>query len=48
MVKARMFLRVLNTSVDRFAIDAEGLHLTRFGATPHLDRPDRHGARTHY
>ncbi len=48
VVKARMFLRILNTSVHRFAIDAAGLHLTQFGATPHLDHPDRRGARTHY
>lgn len=48
VVKARMFLRILNTSVHRFAIDADGLHLTQFGATPHLDHPDRHAARTHY
>lgn len=48
VVKARMFLRILNTSVHRFAIDGQGLHLTQFGATPHLDHPDRHAARTHY
>jgi len=48
VVKARMFLRILNTSVHRFAIDGEGLHLIQFGATPHLDHPDRHAARTHY
>lgn len=48
VVKARMFLHILNTSVHRFAIDAEGLHLTQFGAIPHLDLPARQAARTHF
>lgn len=48
VVKARMFLRVLNTSVHRFALDADGLHLTQFGATPHLDLPERRSARTYF
>lgn len=48
VVKARMFLRVLNTSVHRFAVDGADLHLTQFGATPHLDHPSRHAARTHF
>lgn len=48
VVKARMCLRILNTSVHRFEIGGEGLHLTQFGATPHLDHRDRHAARTHH
>jgi len=48
MVKARMFLRVMNTSVHRFEIHGDELHLTQFGATPHLDLPVRHFARTHF
>lgn len=46
-VKARMFLRVGNTSVHKFDYSDGTLHLTQFGATPHLDRPERHGARTY-
>ncbi|MDI3338226.1 histidine phosphatase family protein [Defluviimonas aestuarii] len=48
VMKARMFLKVMNTSVHRFAVHDGTLHLNQFGATPHLDYPDRHGARTHY
>ena len=48
VMKARMFLKVLNTSVHRFAFHDGALHLNQFGATPHLDYPDRHAARTHY
>lgn len=47
-VKARMFLRVGNTSVHKFDYSDGVLHLTQFGATPHLDRPDRRAARTYY
>ncbi len=48
VMKARMFLKVMNTSVHRFAFHDGVLHLNQFGATPHLDLPDRHTARTHY
>lgn len=48
VMKARMFLKVMNTSVHRFAFHDGALHLNQFGATPHLDFPDRHAARTHY
>ncbi|MGB3313992.1 MAG: histidine phosphatase family protein [Albidovulum sp.] len=48
VMKARMFLKVMNTSVHRFAVHDGALHLNQFGATPHLDYPDRHAARTHY
>ncbi|HQU67612.1 MAG TPA: histidine phosphatase family protein [Albidovulum sp.] len=45
--KAQMFLRVRNTSVHRFELIGDSVFLTQFGATPHLDRPDRHAARTY-
>ena len=48
VMKARMFLKVLNTSVHRFEIQGGALHLNQFDATPHLDLPARHSARTHY
>jgi broad specificity phosphatase PhoE len=48
VMKARMFLKVLNTSVHRFEFHDGTLHLNQFGATPHLDLPARHNARTHY
>ena len=47
-IKARMFLRIMNTSVHRFVFDGEVLHLAQFGATPHLDLPERHSARTYF
>ena len=46
-MKSKMFLRVAHTSVHKFELRAGDLHLTQFGATPHLDRPDRRHARTH-
>ncbi|MCB2129777.1 MAG: histidine phosphatase family protein [Rhodobacteraceae bacterium] len=48
MMKARLFLKVGNTSVHRFEFQDGELHLNQFGATPHLDYPERHSARTHY
>ncbi|SPH24169.1 phosphoglycerate mutase GpmB [Defluviimonas aquaemixtae] len=48
VMKARMFLKVMNTSVHRFEFHGGVLHINQFGATPHLDYPDRHAARTHY
>ncbi|WP_347311539.1 histidine phosphatase family protein [Defluviimonas sp. SAOS-178_SWC] len=48
VMKARMFLRVMNTSVHRFDYSDGTLHLSQFGAIPHLDHPDRHAARTHF
>ncbi|MCV2867604.1 histidine phosphatase family protein [Defluviimonas sp. WL0002] len=47
-MKARMFLRIMNTSVHRFVFDGDVLHLAQFGATPHLDVPERRAARTYY
>jgi broad specificity phosphatase PhoE len=48
MMKARLFLKVVNTSVHRFEFQDGELHLNQFGATPHLDYPERRNARTHY
>ncbi|MCB2135928.1 MAG: histidine phosphatase family protein [Rhodobacteraceae bacterium] len=48
VMKARLFLRVLNTSVHRFEYRDGVLYLNQFCATPHLDIPARHSARTHF
>lgn len=45
--KAQMFLRIRNTSVHRFEFIGNSVFLTQFGATPHLDLPERHAARTY-
>jgi hypothetical protein len=45
--KAKMFLRIRNTSVHRCELIGSNVFLTRFGATPHLDLPERHSARTY-
>ena len=47
MKKTKIFLRVMNTSVHKFEwVDGE-IHLGQFGATPHLDHPDRVHAKTY-
>jgi len=46
-MKSKMFLAVAHTSVHKFALRGDELHLTQFGATPHLDRPDREHAKTY-
>lgn len=45
--KAQMFLRIRNTSVHRFEFIGGSVYLTQFGATPHLDLPERQAARTY-
>jgi broad specificity phosphatase PhoE len=45
-MKSKMFLSVGHTSTHKFELRGDDLHLTQFGATPHLDRPDRIHART--
>ncbi|WP_456388738.1 histidine phosphatase family protein [Profundibacter sp.] len=45
--KTKLFLRVMNTSVHKFELVGDDLHLTQFGATPHLEHPDRAHARTY-
>lgn len=48
--KSKMFLFVPHTSLHRFAFHDIGgtpeLHMTQYGATPHLDHPDRAYAKT--
>lgn len=39
--KTQVFLRVSHTSLHRFEIIGDDLHLLQFGATPHLDTPER-------
>lgn len=46
-MKSKLFLRVAHTSVHKFELQGDELHLTQFGGTPHLDRPDRAHAKTH-
>ena len=46
--KAQLFLRIRNTSVHRFEFLGDSVFLTQFGATPHLDRADRHTSRTYF
>jgi broad specificity phosphatase PhoE len=45
--KTKLFLRVMNTSVHKFELIGDDLHLTQFGAIPHLENPDRAHARTY-
>lgn len=45
--KVKMFLAVAHTSVHKFELRGDDLYLTQFGATPHLDVPDRIHAKTH-
>ncbi|NVO22601.1 histidine phosphatase family protein [Donghicola mangrovi] len=45
--KVKMFLSVTHTSVHKFELRGDDLYLTQFGATPHLDHPDRQHAKTH-
>ena len=48
--KSKMFLHVAHTSLHRFAFHPFGgkdeMHVAQYGATPHLDHPSRHHART--
>ena len=46
--KAQLFLRIRNTSVHRFELLGDSVFLTQFGATPHLDRPERYRSRTYF
>ncbi len=45
--KSKLFMSVAHTSLHRFALRGDGLHLTQFAATPHLDHTDRQHARTY-
>lgn len=48
VAKARLFLRVMNTSVHRFELVGDEIHLLQFGAVPHLDRPGRRASQTYF
>lgn len=45
--KTKMLLTIHNTSVHKFELRNGELFLTQFGATPHLDLPERHHMKTH-
>ncbi len=45
--KTKLFLRVMNTSVHKFELVGDDLHLIQFGAIPHLEHPNRAHARTY-
>lgn len=47
MMKAKVFLKVMNTSVHRLIWENDSLHLAQYGAVPHLDTPGREHARTY-
>ncbi|SFR14064.1 histidine phosphatase family protein [Poseidonocella sedimentorum] len=44
--KSKIFLSISHTSLHRFALRGGELHLMQFGATPHLDTPQRLASRT--
>ncbi|GGA13526.1 histidine phosphatase family protein [Neptunicoccus cionae] len=44
--KSEVFLRIAHTSVHKFEMVGDDLHLLQFCATPHLDSPERVRART--
>ena len=46
--KSKMFLTIQNTSVHKFELRGDELFLTQFGATPHLDLPERQALKSHY
>lgn len=39
--KCKVFMNVAHTSMHRYSVRPDGLHLTQFAATPHFDHPDR-------
>jgi len=42
--KSKIFMSVSHTSLHRFSLREDGMHLTQFAATPHLDHANRlHG-----
>ena len=45
---ARIMLPIFNSSVHRLLVTDHGTILAGFNAVPHLDRPERAHARTHY
>jgi broad specificity phosphatase PhoE len=45
--KCKMFMNVAHTSMHRYAVREDGLHLTQFSATPHFDYPERVAMKTY-
>lgn len=45
--KTKMLLTIHNTSIHKFELRENELFLTQFGATPHLDQPERKSLKTH-
>ncbi|MFW5642210.1 MAG: histidine phosphatase family protein [Roseicyclus sp.] len=45
---AHLLVPIRNTSIHRIAVLGQGNILAGFNATPHLDAPERHAARTAY
>ncbi len=45
--KCKMFMNVAHTSMHRYAMRPDGLHLTQFAATPHFDYPERVALKTY-
>ena len=45
--KTRIFANVAHTSVHRYSVRADGLHLTQFGGTPHFDHAERMAMKTY-
>ncbi|MCF6272217.1 MAG: histidine phosphatase family protein [Rhodobacteraceae bacterium] len=45
--KCKMFVSVAHTSLHRFSVRADGLHMTQFSATPHFDHADRMAMKTY-
>lgn len=45
--KTRIFANVAHTSVHRYSVRADGLHLTQYCATPHFDHAERLAMKTY-
>jgi len=45
--KCKVFMNVAHTSMHRYAVRDDGLHLTQFAATPHFDYPERAAFKTY-
>lgn len=46
-MKSKLFLSIAHTSIHKFELRGDELHLTQFGATPHLDRHDLTHSKTY-
>ena len=45
--KCKVFMNVAHTSMHRYSVRKDGLHLTQFSATPHFDYPERAAHKTY-